>query len=193
MSDIKTGASFGAELLKQYEGYLQKASYDVNAWRIGHGSDTITDNNGKFRKVVQGDITTRANAQKDLTRRMVEFEKKVAKKVGPEFWEPLDYKVKGALISLAYNYGNITKQGIIDAIKTGNSVKIANAVVNTTINDNKKLSPGIQNALKVRRKKESDIIRASPNAKTSQEKSKLLPVLILAGAVTLIFFGLKQK
>ena len=188
----KTGASYGAELLKKYEGYLQRASWDVNAWRIGHGSDTITDNFGKFRKVVKGDITTRENAGKDLTRRMVEFEKKVEKKVGSEFWQPLDYMVKGALISLAYNYGNITKQAIIDAIKTGNSNKIANAVISSTINDNKKLSAGIQNALKVRRKKEAEIIRPRPNANTGTKSGKLFPALLIAGSIYLIFLGIKK-
>lgn len=188
----KTGASYGAELLKKYEGYLQRASWDVNAWRIGHGSDTITDNFGKFRKVVKGDVTTRENAGKDLTRRMVEFEKKVEKKVGSEFWQPLDYMVKGALISLAYNYGNITKQAIIDAIKTGNSNKIANAVISSTLNDNKKLSTQIQNALKVRRKKEAEIIRPRPNASTGTNTGKLFPALLIAGSIYLIFLGIKK-
>jgi len=192
MPDNKTGASYGAELLKKYEGFLAKASFDVNAWRIGHGSDTITDNFGKFRKVVKGDTTTKENAGKDLTRRMIEFEKKVAKKVGVEFWEPLDYMVKGALISLAYNYGNITKQSIIDAIKTGNSIKIANALVFSTLNDNKKLSLNIQNALKVRRKKEADIIRARPNASNGTSKVTLLPILLIAGSVFFIFMGIKK-
>lgn len=188
----KTGASYGAELLKAYEGFLPNASYDVNAWRIGHGSDTITDNFGKYRKVVQGDSTTRTNALKDLTRRVTEFEKKVAKKVGVEYWEPLDYMVKGALISLAYNYGNITKQSIIDAIKTGNSAKIANSVIISTANDNKKLSTNVQNALKVRRKKESDIIRVRPNASTSKKTKKLIPVLLIASSVFLIIWSIKK-
>jgi GH24 family phage-related lysozyme (muramidase) len=113
--------SFAADLLKKYEGFNRTAVWDVNAYRIGHGSDTITDSNGNFRKVKKGDVTTEANALKDLTRRLKEFENKVKKQVGAEFWDPLNYKVKAALISLAYNYGSITKQAIKDAIKTGNS------------------------------------------------------------------------
>jgi GH24 family phage-related lysozyme (muramidase) len=190
---METGASYGAELLKTYEGFLPKASYDVNAWRIGHGSDTITENSGQFRKVVQGDTTTRANALKDLTRRIEEFEKKVAKKVGVEYWQPLNYKVKGALISLAYNYGNITKQSIIEAIKTGNSAKIANSVISSTLNDNKKLSINIQNALKVRRKKEADIIRDQPNASTGKKINKIIPVLLIVASVISIIVLIKKK
>jgi len=62
--------TYAAELLKKYEGFNRTAVWDVNAWRIGHGSGTITLNNGTYRKVVKGDTTTEANALKDLTRRV---------------------------------------------------------------------------------------------------------------------------
>ena len=175
--------SFAAELLIKYEGFNRTAVFDVNAYRIGYGSDTITDASGNFRKVKKGDVTTEANALKDLTRRLKEFENKVKKQVGPEFWDPLNYKVKAALISLAYNYGSITKQQIKDAIKTGNSEKIADAVINSTYNDNKSLSPGVRQALRNRRKKEADIIRSAPDAKKSggfNKKLLLIPLIIVA-------------
>jgi GH24 family phage-related lysozyme (muramidase) len=175
--------SFAGDLLKKYEGFNRTAVWDVNAYRIGHGSDTITDSNGNFRKVKKGDVTTEANAFKDLTRRLKEFENKVKKQVGAEFWDPLNYKVKAALISLAYNYGSITKQQIKDAIKTGNSEKIADAVINSTYNDNKSLSPSVRQALRNRRKKEADIIRSAPDAKKSggfNKKLLLIPLIIFA-------------
>ena len=185
-----TQYEFAAELLKKYEGHDKnwRAGWDVNAWRIGYGSDTITFDDGTYRKVKQTDVTNEKNATKDLVRRVKEFETKVKKKVGAEFWEPLDYQVKGALISLAYNYGNITKQAIIDAIKTGNSKKIAEALIKSTYNDNKKLSENVRNALRKRRKKEADIIAARPNAKKSAGTGGLLKLilipLILYGAYT---------
>ena len=174
--------SFAADLLIKYEGYNPTAVWDVNAYRIGHGSDTITDDNGNFRKVKKGDVTTKANARKDLERRLPEFEKKIIRQIGAKYWEPLNYKVKGALISLAYNYGSITKQEIKEAIKTGNSKKIADAVINSTYNDNKSLSAGVRQALRNRRKKEADIIRSAPNAKQSGINKKLLliPLVIFA-------------
>jgi len=174
--------TFAADLLIKYEGYNPTAVWDVNAYRIGHGSDTITDASGNFRKVKKGDVTTKANARKDLERRLPEFENKVKKQVGPEYWDPLNYKVKGALISLAYNYGSITKQAIKDAIKTGNSEKIANAVINSTYNDNKKQSAKVRQALRNRRKKEADIIRSAPNAKQQGINKKLLliPLVVFA-------------
>jgi hypothetical protein len=176
--------TFGAELLKKYEGYNSKATWDVNAWRIGYGSDTITLNNGTNRKVVQGDQTNEANATKDLIRRVKQFEKKIINQIGEEFWTPLNYKVKAPLISLAYNYGSITKQAIRDAIKTGNSETIANAVVNSTYNDNKSQSAQVRQALRNRRKKESDIIRQAPNAKKAGFNKKLLLIPLILFVAT---------
>jgi GH24 family phage-related lysozyme (muramidase) len=175
--------SYAADLLIKYEGFNRTAVFDVNAYRIGHGSDTITDASGNFRKVKQGDVTTEANARKDLERRLKEFENKIIKQVGSEYWQPLNYKVKAALISLAYNYGSITKPEIKEAIKTGFSEQIANALINSTYNDNKKLSDSVRQALRNRRKKEADIIRSAPNAKKSggfNKKLLLIPLIIIA-------------
>lgn len=182
--------SFAADLLIRYEGFNPTAVFDVNAYRIGYGSDTITDASGNFRKVKQGDVTTERNARKDLERRLPEFENKIIKQIGAEYWQPLNYKVKAALISLAYNYGSITKQEIKDAIKTGSSEKIANAVINSTYNDNKKLSAKVRQALRNRRKKEADIIRSAPDAKTEGFNKKLLliPVIIFAA-----YYLIKRK
>lgn len=175
--------TFAADLLKKYEGFNRTAVWDVNAYRIGHGSDTITDSKGNYRKVKKGDVTTEANARKDLERRLLEFENKVKKQVGSEYWEPLNYKVKAALISLAYNYGSITKPEIKEAIKTGSSEQIANALINSTYNDNKKQSEKVRQALRNRRKKEADIIRSAPDAKKSggfNKKLLLIPLIIFA-------------
>lgn len=181
--------SYAADLLIKYEGFNRTAVWDVNAWRIGHGSDTITNASGNFRKVKQGDVTTKENARKDLERRLKEFENKISKQVGAEYWNPLNYKVKAALISLAYNYGSITKQAIKDAIKTGSSEQIANAVINSTYNDNKKLSEPVRQALRNRRKKEADIIRSAPDVKKGINKKLLfLPILIFAA-----YYLIKRK
>jgi len=178
--------SYAADLLIKYEGFNKTAVWDVNAWRIGHGSDTITDASGNFRKVKKGDVTTKENARKDLERRLKEFENKIIKQVGAEYWNPLNFKVKAALISLAYNYGSITKQAIKDAIKTGSSEQIANAVINSTYNDNKSLSEPVRQALRNRRKKEADIIRSAPDVKKGINIKLLLIPLIIGAAYYLI-------
>ena len=168
---------YGAELLKKYEGFTQRASWDVNAWRVGYGSDTLTLPDGTIRKVKQGDTTTKEQALKDLQRRVKQFEKKVIKKVGAENWEPLNYQVKAALLSLAYNYGNITKQSIIDAIAKQDNKLIAQALINSTYNDN----PGkYQAGLRKRRKAEAEIIiQAPPPKKSKSNITKLLIILPL--------------
>lgn len=167
---------FAVDLLKKYEGHNPewKARWDVNAYRIGYGSDTITFSDGTYRKVKQGDVTNEKNASADLKRRVKSFENKIIKQVGADYWNPLHYKVKGALISLAYNYGSISKKAIRDAIKTGKSKLIANALVESTYNDNARLNERMRNALRKRRKDEADIIRSSPNAKKGFNKKLLL-------------------
>lgn len=153
---------YAAELLAKYEGFTPRATWDVNAWRVGYGSDTITFSSGTYRKVKAGDTTTRENAKKDLSRRVKSFETKVRAKVGAKYWDVLNYKVKAALISLAYNYGNIPHQELINAIRTGNNSKIARVLVDSTYNDNKHLSANIRQALRNRRKKEAEIIKNAP-------------------------------
>ena len=168
---------YGAELLKKYEGFTPRASWDVNAWRLGYGSDTLTLPDGTIRKVKQGDTTTKEQVIKDLQRRVKEFEKKVIKKVGSDNWEPLNYQVKAALLSLAYNYGNITKQSIIEAIAKQDNKLIAEAVIKSTYNDN----PGkYQAGLRKRRKAEAEIIiKAPPPSKKGSNLVKLLILLPL--------------
>ena len=180
--------TYGAELLKKYEGFNKTAVWDVAAWRIGYGSGTITFDNGTFRTTKKGDVTTKENATKDLTRRVKEFEKKLIKKIGAEFWEPLNYKVKAALISYAYNYGNIIHSKLIEAIKTGKNQIIADTLIKETYNDNKKLSSSVRQALRNRRAKEAQIIKDAPQTTTTKKNNyKMLAIpLIIIGAFYLL-------
>ena len=168
--------------IKDFEGFNETAVWDVNAWRIGYGSDTITLNNGTFRKVVSGDRTTKANAEKDLKRRIPEFEKKVINYlesygIQKRYWNALPDPAKIGLLSFAYNYGNIVKNSIRQAIKTGNVDLIADAVITSTINDNK--GTPYYNGLRKRRKKEADLIR-SQKKKIPIIIKLALPVLAIA-------------
>lgn len=158
-----------SDFLKQYEGFTPKATWDVNAYRIGHGSDTLTLNDGTFRKVKKGDTTTKELAGKDLTRRVKsEFEPKVKKQIGEKYYNDLPDPAKTALISITYNYGSLkVKDGhlqpIIDAAQTGDVDKLADAIIESTKNDNK--GKPYYEALKKRRKKEADLARSIKNKK----------------------------
>lgn len=166
-----TGIDYALQYIKSFEGFIPTPIWDVNAYRLGYGSDTITMPNGTFRKVVKTDRVNQTQALADLKRRLVaEFEPKVIRKTGLNNWQRLHPKVKGALLSLAYNYGNITKQAIIDAISTGKNSLIAEALVKSTLNDNKKLPVKVQNALKDRRKKEALIIASVPDTIENPKK-----------------------
>lgn len=168
---MQTGIDYALSYIKSFEGYIKAPVWDVNAYRLGYGSDTITNPDGSWRKVQINDRVNEAQALLDLKRRLsTEFEPKVIRKVGLTNWNKLHPKVKGALLSLAYNYGNITKQAIVDAIAIGNNQLIAKAIVTSTLNDNKKLPVKTQEALKLRRKKEADIIASVPDQAPDDKK-----------------------
>lgn len=200
MSYFNTAADF----IQKEEGFRTTAYWDVNAYRIGFGSDTITMPNGSFRKVVKGDKITKEMAVADLTRRMRdEFEPKVKKQIGEPYYSNLPDSAKVSLLSLAYNYGSITKKAIIDAARTGNPQLLAKAIVDSTYDDNKKLSESQRTALRNRRAKEANFIVAgmaavtkavTSGAKAATEEVKKNPIrviLITTGAVIGVYLIIK--
>jgi len=176
------------DVLKKFEGFSSTAYWDVNAYRIGYGSDTITSANGAVRKVKKGDTVTREQADLDLKRRIPEFEKVIIRQVGAEAWNKLPNQAKAGLISFAYNYGSIAKKSLREAIVNGNLNTIADTLVQSTLNDNAKLSQSIREALKARRQYEADLIRtAKPSVNMGGFNfKKLLGIALIAAAVTLI-------
>ena len=162
-----------ADYTANFEGFASKAYWDVNAYRIGYGSDTITlDTNGKFRKVVQEDITTKELAVIDLSRRIPEFfTNGVVKKIGSEYTDKLPETVLIALTSFAYNYGSIRKQNILDAARALDVQKIAEAVRAAQDDNN-----GVN---KNRRNKEADFIKSAPPV----DKSPTVTQNIISGTV----------
>ncbi len=158
MSDVNV-IDQAKEFLRKKEGFIKKAMWDVNAWRIGYGSDTIVVNSdGMFRTVKEGDVTTQPFAEIDLARRIQnEFIPKIKKRIGgDEVWNKLPSGMKVALISFAYNYGNIVKKAIVDAVKnySGNTQLVADAWIKSTYDDNKRLPERTREALRNRRKDE---------------------------------------
>lgn len=164
--------------LKKYEGFTPTAIWDVNAYRIGFGSDTITNNAGDVRKVLQTDVITIQDADRDLKRRIeTEFIPKIQTKIGIGNWNKLNTGTRTALISLAYNYGNITKTAIITAIKN-NDKNLSKIWIDSTYNDNKKLPENIRNALRKRRLAESILIS------NEKKNSFFLPIILILAGVT---------
>jgi GH24 family phage-related lysozyme (muramidase) len=147
------GAAVGTQLTRKFEGFIPTAKFDVNAERVGYGSDTITTPEGKVVPVAKGTTTTEKDAERDLKRRIeTEFIPKAAAQVGQENWDRLPENVAGALTSVTYNYGSLPNK-VVAAVKTGNVNAIANAV-EALADDNKGVNRG-------RRMSEAATIRGS--------------------------------
>jgi GH24 family phage-related lysozyme (muramidase) len=147
------GAAVGTQLTRKFEGFIPTAKFDVNAERVGYGSDTITTPEGKVVPVAKGTTTTEKDAERDLKRRIeTEFIPKAAAQVGQENWDRLPENVAGALTSVTYNYGSLPNK-VAAAVKTGNVNAIANAV-EALADDNKGINRG-------RRMSEAATIRGS--------------------------------
>lgn len=176
------------EILKKFEGFSSKAYWDVNAYRIGYGSDTITSLNGTFRKVTSNDKINQQQADLDLARRIPQFEKVIINQVGSDAWNKLPDQAKAGLISFAYNYGSIAKKSLRDAIKTGNLNLIADTLVESTLSDNKNLSASTRETLKNRRKYEAEQIRTSKTLQSGLTGVKsLVGIVLLSIGATILY------
>lgn len=143
----QTGGGGIKGLIRGEEGFRATPYWDVNAWRIGYGSDTITRADGSHVKVQPGMSITREDAERDLEYRLTEREGKVAQdQLGPQAWGALSGNARAALASVAYNYGSLPNS-VVQAAKTGNPEAIANAVEGLGANPQ-------------RRKREAALIRA---------------------------------
>lgn len=134
-----------AGILRKEEGFRATPYWDVNAYRTGYGSDTVTTADGKKVKVTQGMKVSRADADRDLARRLGEFEHTAAGQTGTENWNRLPPATRGALLSVTYNYGSLPKR-VVAAVRSGDQGAIASAVAGLSAN-------------KARRQREAAIIR----------------------------------
>ncbi len=114
-------------LIRHYEGYRSAPYWDGDAWRIGYGTDTVTTADGQVIKVKPGMTISRADAERDLARRTVQFQKVIIGQVSQGTWNGLAPNVQAGLTSVAYNYGSLPAD-VAAAVKTGNVEKIAAAV-----------------------------------------------------------------
>lgn len=172
------------------EGFISKAQWDVNAFRVGYGSDTLTDINGKVSKVTSTSTTTKEGAERDFARRIKIYENIIIKNLGAKkYWDALNKDTQIALLSFAYNYGSIPKLELIKAIKTGDKSIIADTLIKSTLNDNKSKSLKIQKVLLARRKREAELIKNSKNNSKIEGNNLILPISIIL--ITFAFILLK--
>ena len=187
-------AEKAAIFIRAYEGFTDKAMWDVNAYRIGHGSDTITNADGTFRKVKEHDTTTREAALRDLMRRIrTEFIPRLQNQLGSATYNALPWPAIVGLLSLSYNYGSITKQSIITAARTLDTSLLADTVINATYNDNKSQPVNVQNELHKRRAEEAAFIRMGKSSGSSSGVDLGIVVPVIAIASLFAFKTLQQN
>jgi GH24 family phage-related lysozyme (muramidase) len=134
----EAGSSAAAEMIRGFEGFITKAKWDVNHFRVGFGSDTTTRANGVIEKVTKDTVVTLADAERDLSRRIIEFQTGVQKAIGVDTWKSLNEAQQAALTSIAYNYGSLPKS-IVAAIQNGGGPElVAQAIAKLTANPSRR-------------------------------------------------------
>jgi len=180
-----------ADVIKRFEGYSSKTYWDVNAWRLGYGSDTLALPNGTYRTVKQSDTTTPEMAEKDLERRISrEFLPAIRSAVGEPYWSKLPEPAKVALISITYNYGvgfGKNYPRVTNAARSGDLKALSQEIAalqghNSGINAKRRLMEAslVQSAIGM----------AKDNPKTTIAIFVIL-VLMIVGAVLLLIYRKK--
>ena len=147
------GQTAAADFLRRREGFRESPYYDVNAYRAGYGSDTVTLADGRVVPVSQGMTVSREDAERDLTRRIPEFERRVVSAVGQDQYAALPPNAQAALISIAYNYGTLPGS-IRAAARSGDPAALAQAVAGLA-GDNEGVNA-------IRRREEAAMIAGTP-------------------------------
>lgn len=120
---LERAAAFIAPL----EAFEPCAKWDVNAMRLGYGSDTVYDPHiDGERKVKIGDTTTREDASRDLAYRLRGFETVCERQVGAN-WRGLALDDQISLLSVCYNYGHLP-HAVAAAAQSSNANAIARAI-----------------------------------------------------------------
>jgi GH24 family phage-related lysozyme (muramidase) len=128
------GANQAAQVLRHEEGFIPTPKWDVNAYRVGYGSDTITRPDGTVLAVRPGMTVTRDDAERDLQRRIASGEGARARdQVGADVFDKLPAGAQAGLISTAYNYGSLPDEVVV-AAKSGDLSATAQAVRSLSTN-----------------------------------------------------------
>lgn len=114
--------------LRLSEGLRTEPYWDVNHWRIGYGSDTVTRADGSVETVTPFTRITPAEAERDLQRRTAMASDSAKASIGSA-WDGMSAGAKSALTSVVYNYGRVPSD-IASAAASGNANALARAIAN---------------------------------------------------------------
>lgn len=124
---LRGGGQGQGALIRKKENFRETPYYDGPTLRIGYGSDTITLADGSHVPVKSGMRVTRDDAERDLARRMGDYENDIVKKIGPDAWTKWNPATQEVLRSIAHNYGTVP-DSVIAAAKTGDPSILAQAI-----------------------------------------------------------------
>jgi GH24 family phage-related lysozyme (muramidase) len=142
------------------ELFTEFAKDDEGTLRLGYGTDKIFDN-GKLRDVRAGDKTTPEAAKQVLLSQIQnDYEKRVIRAIGQSNFNKLNANQKAALISYAYNVGNISSS-IATSIKQGNLTEAALQIQNGPITGQQS---GVLTGLILRREQEAALFLTPDNS-----------------------------
>jgi len=93
------------DLIKKWESFSDKASWDENKYRGGYGSSKKLEN-GRLVDVTKDTTWTKEEAEKTLEHELKNFyAPTIANQLGMDNWNKLNDKQKASLVSLGYNAG----------------------------------------------------------------------------------------
>lgn len=121
------GGDLTMNLIQGKEGFRSTPYWDVNHFRVGYGSDTVTRADGTVVKTRPGMSISRADAERDLQRRIVAEQGQIQNAVGGDTWRGLDPQTQAALTSVAYNYGSLPN-AVVSAVRSGDKAQIASSI-----------------------------------------------------------------
>ncbi len=127
MLGLDGGASNTMDLLRRFEGFTPQAKWDVNHYRAGYGSDTVTLADGTVKPVTKDTVVTQEDAERDLERRARLSEETARNQIGDDKWTALTPQARAALASVAYNYGRLPNS-VVAAAMTGDQIVLGDAV-----------------------------------------------------------------
>ena len=120
-------AGDATSMIAHFEGFREAPYWDVNHYRVGYGSDTITHADGRVEPVTAFTRVTQEDAQRDLQRRVGIYQNTIQRTVGPEAWARLSPQAQASITSVAYNYGHVPAP-VLAAAQSGDPQKIAASI-----------------------------------------------------------------
>lgn len=167
----QTSLGASRNLLIEREGFRPRAYYDRNAYRVGYGSDTVTNPDGTISRVTRNTTTTVDRALVDLERRIKEFQDRIKRQIGADLFNAFNPQQQAVLTSVAYNYGTLGSgpngrggAKIDNIVRTGTQEEIA-AAIRSLGSDNGGINRG-------RRNREAALFTAAPNTELDAYKEQ---------------------